>query len=150
MSADTQAAGFDPDVLRDRYRQERDKRLRADGNDQYIEVTDRFAHFLDDPFAPDRQAREPLTDEVEALIVGGGFGGLLIGAYLRKQGFESIRIVEKASDVGGTWYWNRYPGAQCDIESYIYMPLLEDVGYIPKEKYSFGDEIWAYTQSLAA
>jgi cation diffusion facilitator CzcD-associated flavoprotein CzcO len=150
MSADTQGAGFDPDVLRDKYRQERDKRLRADGNDQYIEVTDRFAHFLDDPFAPGRPAREPLTDEVEALIVGGGFGGLLIGAYLRKQGFESIRIVDKASDVGGTWYWNRYPGAQCDIESYIYMPLLEEVGYIPKEKYSFGDEIWVYTQSLAA
>ena len=149
MSVETHAADFDPDVLRDKYRQERDKRLRADGNDQYIEVTDRFAHFLDDPFAPGRPAREPLTDEVEALVVGGGFGGLLIGAYLRKQGFESIRIVDKASDVGGTWYWNRYPGAQCDIESYIYMPLLEEVGYMPKEKYSFGDEIWSYTQSLA-
>ena len=145
----SQHAGFDPDALRVKYRQERDKRLREDGNDQYVEVADRFAHFVEDPFVPERAAREPLTDEVEALIVGGGFGGLLIGAYLRKQGFESVRIVDKASDVGGTWYWNRYPGAQCDIESYIYMPLLEEVGYIPKEKYSFGDEIWKYTRSLA-
>ncbi len=151
MSTDTthEGAAFDPDALRDKYREERDKRLRRDGNDQYVEVVDQYAHFTADPFALSGFQREPLTDDVEVLIIGGGFGGLLAGAYLRKEGFESIRIVEKGSDFGGTWYWNRYPGAQCDIESYIYMPLLEDVNYMPKEKYSFGDEILDYTKALA-
>jgi cyclohexanone monooxygenase len=140
---------FDPDALREKYRQERDKRLRADGNDQYVEVVDQFAHFIDDPYVEQEIDREPLDHEVDVVVIGGGFGGLLAGAYLRKAGFDGIRIVEKGGDFGGTWYWNRYPGAQCDIESYIYMPLLEDVGYMPKEKYSFGDEILAYTQALA-
>src|SRR4051794_36831968 len=152
MSTETpqRQANFDPDALREKYRAERDKRLRPDGNDQYVEVVDQFAHFLEDPFADRGFDREPLADEVDVVIIGGGFGGLLAGAYLRKAGFEDIRVVEKGGDFGGTWYWNRYPGAQCDIESYIYMPLLEDLGYIPKEKYSFGDEILDYTQALAA
>ena len=85
--------------------------------------------------------RAPLTDEVDALVIGGGFGGLMAAARLREAGVERIRIVEKGGDFGGTWYWNRYPGAQCDIESYIYLPLLEETGYIPKEKYSFAAEI---------
>src|SRR5215207_5674188 len=140
---------FDPDALREKYREERDKRLRTDGKDQYVEVVEEFARFTEDPFVERDIDREPIDDEVDVVIIGGGFGGLLAGAYLRKAGFDEIRIVEKGSDFGGTWYWNRYPGAQCDIESYIYMPLLEDVGYIPKEKYSFGDEILAYAQSLA-
>jgi cation diffusion facilitator CzcD-associated flavoprotein CzcO len=77
------------------------------------------------------------------VIVGGGFGGLLAAARLHESGVEDIRIIEKGGNFGGTWYWNRYPGAQCDIESYIYLPLLEETVYIPKEKYSFGDEIRA-------
>ena len=151
MSVDTRSdqPGFDPDALREKYQEERDKRVRDDGNDQYLNVVDEYAGFTDDPFIAAEVDRAPLTDEVDVLIVGGGFGGLLTGAYLRRAGVESIRIVEKGSDFGGTWYWNRYPGAQCDIESYIYMPLLEEVGYMPKEKYSFGDEILEYTQSLA-
>ena len=84
--------------------------------------------------------RKPLTDAVDVVIVGGGFGGLLAAARLRESGVKDIRIIEKGGDFGGTWYWNRYPGAQCDIESYIYLPLLEETGYIPKEKYSFGNE----------
>ena len=122
---------FDPDALRDKYRAERDKRLRADGNDQYLEVTGEFAHYVDDPYV-DPLERAPLTDEVEVLIIGGGFGGLLAGARLREAGIDDIRIVEKGGDFGGTWYWNRYPGAQCDVESYIYLPLLEEIGYIPQ------------------
>jgi cyclohexanone monooxygenase len=150
MTTDTETgAGFDPDALREKYREERDKRLRGDGNDQYVEVVDQFAHFTEDPFITLGFDREPLADEVEVLIIGGGFGGLLIGAHLRKAGFASIRIVEKGGDFGGTWYWNRYPGAQCDIESYIYIPMLEDIRYMPKEKYSFGDEILDYTHALA-
>jgi cation diffusion facilitator CzcD-associated flavoprotein CzcO len=151
MSVDTPegAPAFNPDALRERYREERDKRLRADGNDQYINVVDEYERFTEDPFVTAEVDRDPLVDEVEVLIVGGGFGGLLTGAFLRKAGVGGLRIIERGSDYGGTWYWNRYPGAQCDIESYIYMPLLEELGYMPTEKYTFGDEILQYTQDLA-
>jgi cyclohexanone monooxygenase len=108
--------GFDPDALREKYRQERDKRIRPDGNDQYIEVTGKFAHFVDDPYV-ERFEREPLTDEIDVVIIGGGFGGLLAGARFRQAGLNDIRIIEAGGDFGGTWYWNRYPGAQCDIEA---------------------------------
>jgi cation diffusion facilitator CzcD-associated flavoprotein CzcO len=141
--------GFDPAALRQKYREERDRRLRQEGNDQYIEVKDGFAHFLDDPYVEPGFEREPLTDEVEVLVIGGGFGGLLAGARLRQQGVEDIRIVDPAADFGGTWYWNRYPGIACDIESYTYLPLLEEVGYVPKEKYSFGKEILDHSQAIA-
>jgi cyclohexanone monooxygenase len=141
--------GFDPAALREKYRGERDKRLRDEGNQQYIEVKGEFAHFLDDPYAEPGFEREPLTDEVEVLVIGGGFGGLLAGARLRQAGVEDIRIVDPASDFGGTWYWNRYPGIACDIESYTYLPLLEEVGYVPKEKYSYGPEILEHSQAIA-
>jgi cyclohexanone monooxygenase len=140
---------FDPDALRERYRAERDKRLRSDGNSQYLEVTGNFAHFLDDPYvAP--IVRDPKFDEVEVLIIGGGFAGLLIGARLRQAGIAEIRIVEKGGDFGGTWYWNRYPGAACDTEAYIYLPLLEETGYIPTEKYAKAPEILAHSRRIAA
>jgi len=140
---------FDPKALRDKYREERDRRLRDDGNEQYVEVKDDFAHFLDDPYARQGFARESLNDEVEVLIVGGGFGGLLAGARLRQAGVEDIRLIDPASDFGGTWYWNRYPGIACDIESYTYLPLLEELDYVPKEKYSFGPEILEHSQAIA-
>jgi cation diffusion facilitator CzcD-associated flavoprotein CzcO len=149
LDTDTQEPSFDPDALREKYRHERDKRLRADGNDQYVNVVGQYERFVKDPFAAPDVERQPLLDEVDVVIIGGGFGGLLTGAHLRKAGVEDIRVIENGSDFGGTWYWNRYPGAQCDIESYIYMPLLEEMGYIPKEKYAFGDEILEYTQRLA-
>jgi len=132
---------FDPAALRDKYRLERDKRLRPDANDQYVEVNGDFRHYVDDPYVTPGFTRAPLTDEVDVVIIGGGFGGLMAAARLREAGVERIRIIEKGGDFGGTWYWNRYPGAQCDIESYIYLPLLEETGYIPKEKYSFAAEI---------
>src|SRR5580698_7420408 len=120
MPLDTAELDFDPDALREKYRQERDKRLRADANDQYIEVKGDFKHYIDDPYIEAPIVRAPLTDTVDALVIGGGFGGLLAAARLREAGVEKIRILEKGGDFGGTWYWNRYPGAQCDIESYIY------------------------------
>ena len=141
--------GFDPAGLREKYRQERDKRLRDEGNEQYIEVKGEFAHFLDDPYAEPGFEREPLTDEVEVLVIGGGFGGLLAAARLRQAGVENLRIVDPASDFGGTWYWNRYPGIACDVESYTYLPLLEEVGFVPKEKYSYGREILDHSQAIA-
>ncbi len=141
--------GFDPDALRERYREEREKRLRPEGNDQYLEVTGEFAHFVDDPYVEPGYTREPLTDEVDVVLIGGGFGGLLAGARLRQLGVEDIRIIEKGGDFGGTWYWNRYPGVACDVESYVYLPLLEELEYIPKEKYSRGPEIFAHCKAIA-
>jgi cyclohexanone monooxygenase len=145
---DSQDLGFDPDALRDRYREERDKRIRSDGNEQYVEVKDAFAHYVEDPYVEPGFEREPLDDEVEVLVIGGGFGGLLAGARLKEAGIEDVRLLEKGGDFGGTWYWNRYPGAQCDIESYIYLPLLEETGYVPKEKYSFAPEILEHSQRI--
>ena len=138
---------FDPDALREKYREERDKRLRADGNEQYIEVAGQFAHYLDDPYV-ERVERAPLFDTVEVAVIGGGFAGLLAAARLREAGVEDLRMIEKGGDFGGTWYWNRYPGAACDVESYIYLPLLEEVGYIPKEKYSRAPEILEHSRAI--
>jgi cyclohexanone monooxygenase len=140
--------GFDPDALRAKYRQERDKRLRGDGNAQYREIAGEFAHYLDDPYVQPGFSRDPLTDEVEVVVVGGGFGGQLAAARLRQAGVSDIRIIEKGGDFGGTWYWNRYPGAACDIESYIYLPLLEELGYVPVEKYSRAPEILAHSRAI--
>ena len=86
---------------------------------------------------------------MEFAIIGGGFGGLLMGARLREAGFEGLRVVESAGDFGGTWYWNRYPGAMCDVESYCYLPLLEELGYMPKHKYSFAPEILEHSHNIA-
>ncbi|HET6874536.1 MAG TPA: NAD(P)/FAD-dependent oxidoreductase, partial [Acidimicrobiales bacterium] len=141
-------APFDPDELRRRYREERDKRLRADGNDQYLEIKGDYAHFLDDPYAEPVE-REPLNDEVTVAIIGGGFAGLIAGARLRQSGIDDVRIIEKGGGFGGTWYWNRYPGAQCDVESYIYLPLLEETGYVPTEKYVHAPEILEHCSRIA-
>jgi len=140
---------FDPDVLRARYAQERDRRLRPDGIAQYVEVAGEFAGFAEDPWSGLPPAREPLTDEVDVAIIGAGFGGLLTGARLRELAVTRIRLIDKAADVGGTWYWNRYPGIACDVESYVYLPLLEEVGYIPTEKYAKGPEIFAHCRRIA-
>ena len=148
VSASNEGMDFDPDALREKYRAERDRRLRADGNHQYVEVKGDFSRYLDDPYVEPGFTREPLNDAVEVVIIGGGFGGLLAGARLREAGVRDIRIIEKGGDFGGTWYWNRYPGAQCDIEAYIYLPLLEETGYIPKEKYSFAPEILAHARRI--
>lgn len=139
---------FDPDELRERYRAERDKRIRKDGNEQYVNVAGQFARYLEDPYT-ERVGRAPVTDHVEVAVIGGGFGGLLSAARLRKAGFKDIRMIETGGDFGGTWYWNRYPGAACDIESYIYLPLLEETGYIPKEKYTKAPEILEHSARIA-
>jgi len=128
------------EALLARYRAERDKRLRPDGNAQYIQIKDTFAHYLDDPYTPVKP-REPKTDHVTFAFVGGGFAGLVTGARLVEAGVKDVRIVEKGGDFGGTWYWNRYPGAQCDTASMVYMPLLEETGHMPTEKYAHAPEI---------
>jgi cation diffusion facilitator CzcD-associated flavoprotein CzcO len=141
--------GFDPDALREKYRTERDKRLRTDANEQYQEMKEEYAAFLSDPYIAHPPSRLPLTDEVEIAIIGGGFGGLIAGARLKELGFEDIRLIEKGGDFGGTWYWNRYPGAACDTEAYIYLPLLEELDYVPSQKYAHAPEILSHSQNIA-
>jgi cyclohexanone monooxygenase len=149
MSNETTAAlAFDPEALRRKYREERDKRLRAEGNQQYIEIKDQFGHYLEDPYVAPIE-RAPKADAVDVLVIGGGFAALLMGARLREAGIDDIRMVEKGGDFGGTWYWNRYPGAACDTEAYIYLPLLEETGYMPTEKYAKAPEILAHSRRIA-
>jgi cation diffusion facilitator CzcD-associated flavoprotein CzcO len=143
-----QELGFDPAMMRARYAAERQKRLRPDANNQYLEVSGKYAHFEADPYVEPGFTRPALHEELDAVVIGGGFGGLLAAARLQEVGVTDTRIIEKAGDFGGTWYWNRYPGAQCDIESYIYLPLLEETGYIPREKYSFAPEILEHAQRI--
>ena len=147
-SSAPQESEIDADKLNEKYREERDKRIRDDGNEQYLQFEDQFAQYMDDPYVEPGFKRAPLSDEVDVVIIGGGFGGLLAAARLREAGVKDIRVIEKGGDFGGTWYWNRYPGIACDIESYIYLPLLEEVGYMPVEKYSKGDEIFAHSQAI--
>lgn len=142
------ALGFDFEATRARYEQERVKRLRDDGNEQYVEIQGELARYDEDPYVDAPLERDPLTDEVDVAIVGGGFAGLMAGARLREAGVGRIRIVESGGGFGGTWYWNRYPGAQCDIESYIYMPLLEELDVVPTEKYAHGPEILEHAQKI--
>lgn len=144
-----ESPAFDAEALRARYAMERDRRLRPDGNAQYIEVAGEFAGFADDPWAGAPQPRQPLTDEVDVVVIGAGFGGLLTAARLRELGVVNLRLIDKAADVGGTWYWNRYPGIACDVESYIYLPLLEETGYMPTEKYARGGEILQHCRRIA-
>jgi cation diffusion facilitator CzcD-associated flavoprotein CzcO len=134
--------------MREKYRGEREKRLRPEGIEQFVEVKGKFAHFGDDPFTKELVEREATQDEVEVVIIGGGFGGLLSAARLSEAGFNDICVIEEGADFGGTWYWNRYPGAQCDIESYVYLPLLEELGYMPTEKYARANEIFGHSQAI--
>ncbi|WP_024875701.1 flavin-containing monooxygenase [Saccharomonospora piscinae] len=140
--------GFDPDALREKYRSERDRRIRPEGLGQYVRAAGEFGYYAKDPYTP-RTERQPLTDRVDVLVVGGGFGGLLTGARLREAGFESVRMMDEAGDFGGTWYWNRYPGIQCDVESYVYLPLLEETGYVPRWRYAPGEEIRQHAVRIA-
>jgi len=140
--------GFDPDEVRRKYDEERDRRLRPDGASQYQDIDGDLYHYNDDPHVTGRLERAPVNETVEVAILGAGFGGMLMAARLQEAGIRDFRIIERGGDFGGTWYWNRYPGAQCDVESYIYLPLLEETGYMPKEKYSFQPEIYEHAQRI--
>ena len=133
---------------REKYRIEREKRLRTDGIRQYKELKGDYEEFDRDPYVEPGFTRNAVTEDVDVVIVGGGFGGMIEAANLTKAGITNFRIIEKAGDFGGTWYWNRYPNAACDVESYVYLPLLEDTGYMPTEKYAKAPEIFAYCQLL--
>ena len=137
----------DFDVLRARYADERVRREQASER-KYRDVDDGLGHLVADPYS-NPQPRDPITDTVDVLVVGGGLGGLLSAARLRQAGVKRVRIIEVGGDVGGTWYWNRYPGAACDVESYVYFPLLEETGYMPSERYSKAAEIREHCKRIA-
>ena len=124
------------------------KELRRGAAD-YMALEGEFSKYLEDVYSAEPIPREALTDECEILVVGAGFAGLLLWQKLRAAGFHDVRFCEKGGDVGGTWYWNRYPGIACDVESYSYLPLLEEMGYVPTMKFASGFEIMEYCQSLA-
>ena len=138
--------------IKQKFAEARDLRLsyRPDGRAQYTsELEGELAKYEIDPYAEANVDRAAITDTVEVLLIGGGFSALLTAARLRERGVESIRIVERGSDVGGTWYWNRYPGAACDVSAYDYMPLLDEMGYVPGHFYAKGPEIFAHCQAIA-
>jgi cation diffusion facilitator CzcD-associated flavoprotein CzcO len=143
----SQNASIDKERLRQKYLEERNKRLRPDGNDQYLRVAGQLAHYLDDPYTP-VSPRDPKPDHVTFAFIGGGFAGLATAARMSEAGIRDVRIIEKGGDFGGTWYWNRYPGAQCDTASMVYMPLLEETGHMPTEKYAHAPEILAHCQRI--
>jgi cation diffusion facilitator CzcD-associated flavoprotein CzcO len=146
---DRPAESYEPEAVRAKYLAERDKRLvphRADIRD--LQTDEHFARYRDDPFTPVIE-RDPVADEVDVVIVGGGIAGILAGARLRQAGVERIRIIDQAGGIGGTWYWNRYPGVMCDVESYMYLPMLEELDYVPTRRYAFGEEILGHLQAIA-
>jgi cation diffusion facilitator CzcD-associated flavoprotein CzcO len=129
-----------------KYRQFKEARR---GAADYMPMDGEFAKYLEDVYSMDPVPREALTDECDVLVVGAGFAGLLLWYKLSQEGFVDVRFCEKGGDVGGTWYWNRYPGIACDVESYSYLPLLEEMGYIPSMKFASGFEILEYCQTMA-
>ncbi len=137
----------DAEQLARKYAEERDKRIRARGSGQYVPI-DIGSDLEADPFV-ETVPREPIKKETEVAIIGAGFAGLLTAVHLIKAGVEDVTVIDKAADYGGTWYWNRYPGIACDTDSYLYLPLLEETGYVPTMRYSPGDEIFDYAKSLA-
>ncbi|KAL5361021.1 hypothetical protein BJX96DRAFT_184927 [Aspergillus floccosus] len=148
---DSRVNTIDVGKLKQKYIEERHKRLQNGGINQYRlidDATQTAQQYLTDPYVAPGFTRDPIDQESDVVIIGGGYGGLLCAVRLLERGIDNIRIIEKGGDFGGTWYWNRYPGAQCDIESYIYMPLLEETGYIPTEKYSHADELRGHAERI--
>ncbi len=139
---------IDIDALQEKYRVEREKRLRPEGSAQYLELDGDFAEFYEvDPYTPMVQ-RDPIIEDVDVVVLGGGFAGLLAGAYLKKAGVEGIRVIEMAGDFGGVWYWNRFPGIQCDNDAYCYIPMLEELGFMPSKKFADGAEIFQHCRNI--
>jgi len=148
MAQPTNVEGLTLEQLRAKYQEEQVKRIRPDGNSQYRALKEHNAQLDVDTYADPNFSRNAIEEETDVVIVGGGFGGMLTGIDLKKIGIASFRIVEKGGDFGGTWYWNRYPGCMCDVESYTYLPLLEETGYMPTMRYASASEIFGYCQLL--
>jgi len=143
------AEAIDIPALKQRYSAERDKRIRKEGQHQYVRPVDDFASAYEaDPYTP-VTPRAPLSEDIDVAVLGGGWSGILAGVHLRRQGIDSFRNIDHAGDFGGVWYWNRYPGLQCDNDAYCYLPLLEETGFMPSKKFTDGHEIREYAQRIA-
>ncbi|MEU0821045.1 flavin-containing monooxygenase [Streptomyces mirabilis] len=146
--APTQTPQTDHAALRAKYLLERDKRLRGEGQKQYLEAEGEFEEYYEaDPYTP-VVPRPPISQDIDVAILGGGLSGLITAARVKQAGVTGFRVIEFGGDFGGAWYWNRYPGIQCDTDCYCYLPMLEEVGYIPKQKYSFGDEVFEHCRRI--
>ena len=142
------AGEIDIPAMREKYRQERDKRVRREGQNQYVRPVGDFADTYEgDPHMP-VQPRAPRSEEIDVAVLGAGLSGLMAGAQLSKAGVTNVRLIDHAGDFGGVWYWNRYPGIQCDNDAYCYLPMLEEMGYMPSKKFADGLEIYEYCQSM--
>ena len=139
---------IDREALKQRYESERLKRIRPDGNEQYVQPVGKFAHLVQDPYT-ESQHRDPIDEELTFAFIGGGFSGLVTCAALADAGITDVRIIEKGGGFGGVWYWNRYPGAMCDTAAMVYMPLLEQTGHRPSHKYVYGPEIREHCDRIA-
>lgn len=136
-------------ALREKYRQERDKRVNTEGQEQYVRLTGEFQDLYTTDPHNEYEPREPMSEDLDVVVLGGGFGGLLSSYHLTKQGVTNFRNIDHAGDFGGVWYWNRYPGIQCDNDAYCYLPLLEETGFLPSKKFSDGAEIYGYCKKIA-
>ncbi|MFC8663064.1 flavin-containing monooxygenase [Streptomyces sp. NPDC057199] len=141
---------FDPVALTEKYRVERERRIRPDGNRQYVKVAGEFSRFFERNFEAEPVVRERLRVDADVVVIGGGFAGLQTAARLREAGFENFHLIDRNPDFGGNWYFNRYPGAACDTESYVYYPFLEETGYIPSHRFTPADEIQAHARRIAS
>src|SRR4051794_20444109 len=149
MTPSDQTPVFDPEAVREKYERERAKRMtEGRGVIHDLKHDERFAEYTRDPHTPFIE-RDPVSTEVDVAILGAGMSGVVAGAKLREAGLRRIMLIDKAGGIGGTWYWNRYPGVMCDVESYIYMPMLEEMNYVPSTRYAFGDEIRRHLDAIA-
>jgi cyclohexanone monooxygenase len=140
---------IDIPALREKYRQERDKRLSPEGQRQYVKTEGEFAdQYEADPHMP-VVPRGPISEDLDVAILGAGWSGLLAACHLKQAGVSTFRNIDLAGDFGGCWYWNRFPGLQCDNDAYCYIPMLEEMGFMPSKKFADGFEIYDYIRSIA-
>ena len=143
------AKEIDISALKDKYHQERNKRMRRDGGEQYVKPVDDFADAYEaDPHTA-VTPREAIFEKIDVAVLGGGWSGIMAGVHLRRSGISSFRHIDHAGDFGGVWYWNRYPGLQCDNDAYCYLPLLEEMDFMPSKKFTDGHEIREHAQSIS-
>ncbi len=144
----TNVPEVDLPAMRAKYKAEADKRRRKDHYSQFQATEGDFVGFFEtDPHTPPI-VRDPISEDTEVVVLGAGFAGLITAARLKQAGIKEMRIIDMGGDFGGTWYWNRYPGIQCDVESYTYLPLLEELNYVPRDRYSYGPEIFEHCQRI--
>lgn len=143
------AEEIDIPAMREKYRQERDKRIKKEANEQYIETSGKWAEMYEaDPYMP-VTPRAPITGETDVVILGAGYCGMMVAIQLKMAGLHNFYNVDHGGDFGGTWYWNRYPGIQCDNDAYCYMPMLEETNYMPSKKFTDGYEIQQHCRIIA-